>query len=222
MILEHPLREAERMKADFTRVNFGWWECAPGQRPDIIEFGTAKAASRDCPGAFRANGEKMKATPRREDILETLRRWEEARISGFLTEEKKKELRDPRWEHTLLLDEKGDLELVRWEEVEGAAAGNPAVSAFLFRRKGTWGAVLWNNLGAGFLSVPLGRERISYYEELGRDPLGVTQKGEEWLLPLGKKRYLMTNLSKEALRIALEKARYLGGIDNEKEQKNEI
>ena len=87
MIAKYPFAEAPHMANDFTRVNFGWWACQGAQRADIFEYGTALAAACDCPGAFISGfGEAFKvlrSTPRIEDILETFRRWELARESGF-------------------------------------------------------------------------------------------------------------------------------------------
>ena len=151
MIVKHPVSQAPRMANDFTRINFGWWSIKAGQRPDIIEYGTALAAAFDCPGAFLSNLKLIENTPRADDLFEVIRRWEVARESGFITEDIKAELKKTEQEHTLLIDENKELELVRCEHLEGAAGGNTALTAFIFERGAKTCAVLWNNEGEGRL-----------------------------------------------------------------------
>lgn len=86
-----------------------------GQRVDIFEFGTALAAACDCPGAFESGLNTLRNHPRIPDMLETFRRWELARESGFVTDEIKAELKKTDIEHTLLINESGELELVAYE-----------------------------------------------------------------------------------------------------------
>lgn len=208
MIAEHPFKEAERMRHDFTRVNFGWWRPDLGQRPDIMEYGTALAAAWDCPGALLGQPDMMQKLPRMDDILETLRRWEDARACGFVTDEVKAELRKTDIEHTLLIDETGSLELAVWEQLEGAAGGDAAVTAFLFTRKGKTCAALWNNAGSGRLSLSLEGD-ISYVDDLGGEEIAVERTAADLILPLDKKRYLICGLPKEKLAEAIQKAKLL-------------
>ena len=205
MIAAHPFKEAEKMCNDFNRVNFGWWRLDDGQRPDIMEYGTALGAAWDCPGALQANPQRLKELPRAADILEAIRRWEDARACGFVTEAVKAELRKTDIEHTLLVDEAGNFELVPWEQVENAA-GDPAVTAFIFTRKGKTCAALWNNAGAGRLSLPLGNETVSYVDDLGGAEIAVEKNGPDMTIPLDKKRYLICGLPKEKLAQAIERA----------------
>ncbi len=204
MTVLHPFREAPQMQKDFTRVNFGWWHLSLDQRPDIFEYGTALAAAWDCPGAFIASLEQLVAHPRTDDILETFRRWEMVRQSGFLTEEIKDELKNTAIEHTLLINEEGSPELCTWEQIPTADA---QISAFFFERKEKNCAALWNNGGDGILSLPLKSKGIRYLDELFGEELPIKTDGASLCLPLGKKRYLITDLSKEALVNALKKAK---------------
>ncbi|MBQ4042603.1 MAG: hypothetical protein IJD06_01300 [Clostridia bacterium] len=208
-IAEHPFREAKRMAHDFTRVNFGWWRLTEGQRPDILEYGTALAAACDCPGAFMGDLRSFKTIPRADDILETLRRWELARSCGFITPAVKAELAKTETEHTLLIDEAGRLELAAWEQIPDTAGGNEAVTVFLLERKGHTCAVCWNNAGDGTLCLPLGGKGVRYYDEIGGEKIPVGESGAEIRIPLGKKRYLITDLPREELKKAFAEAKLL-------------
>lgn len=208
MIAEHPFKEAERMRHDFTRVNFGWWRPDPGQRPDIMEYGTALAAAWDCPGALLGQPDMMNTLPRMDDILETLRRWEDARACGFVTDEVKAELGKTEIEHTLLINEEGHFELTPWEQVKNAA-NNDAVTAFVFTRKGKTYAACWNNEGSGCLSLPIGNAAVTYVDNLGGEEIMVKKSDSELVIPLDKKRYLICDLPKEELAEAFRKAKLL-------------
>jgi len=207
MIALHPYREAQHMKNDFTRVNFGWWSFGAGQRADILEYGTALAASCDCPGALQTDLRRFREHPRTDDIFEVLRRWEEAREIGFVTPEIKAELRKTEIEHTLLINEEGGYELAAWEQVKNALGGDERVTVFLLERKGKCCAVCWNNIGDGHLSLPIGEGEVSYVDELGGEEIAVERKGTELIIPIGKKRYLITDLNQDRLAEAFAKAK---------------
>ena len=201
MIRAHPAKEAQQMTDDFTRVNFGWWSCAPTQRADVLEFGTAVAAGWDCPGALWANLKRLDEHPRRDDLLETLRRWEQFRKEGGVTPEVKARLRNMQQEHTLLLNESGELELTPWEWLPTAAGGDSRITAFLFERKGKQCAAIWHNTGSGSLNLQLPEDTV-YTEQLGAEPVPF-EKGS---LPVDRKRYLITSLDRQALVTALANA----------------
>lgn len=207
MIVKHPFAEAPRMANDFTRLNFGWWVYMEGQRPDIFEYGTALAAACDCPGAFMGSLKTPKECPRYADILETFRRWELARASGFITPEIRAELKNTDIEHTLLLNESGNLELAAWEQVEDALGGDDTVTVFVFTRGGKNCAVCWHNKGSGMLKLPPIAGNISYVSQLGGDEIPVMRDDSGMLLPVDEKRYLITELPMEKLKEAFTNAR---------------
>ena len=170
-ILEFPFAEAPEMRKDFTRVDFGWWTVAmPGKRkdgrfsvgtqPDMWEFGTSKAAAWDCPTAIQIRSWARKH-PRLDDILEAMRRWEEVRANGFLTEERKALLRDPSKEFHLHPDGKGGYELVEWRQLAVAGKKDALVRAFLFESGGKRVVAYWHVMGKGEfeLSLPNGGTR---------------------------------------------------------------
>jgi hypothetical protein len=203
MTVKHPFAEVPRMANDFTRLNFGWWAYRDGQRPDIFEFGTALAAACDCPGAFMANLRFAHENPRAADILETFRRWEVARATGFITPEIKAELKKTDIEHTLLINESGELELTPWEEVHSELDGNGTVSLFVFERAGKSCAVCWHNNGSGILKIPGISGIVSYVDRLGGNEISLALDADCLMLPVDGKRYLITDLSIDELKSAL-------------------
>ncbi len=208
MIVKHPFAEAQRMANDFTRVDFGWWSSRPDLRPDMYEYATALAASWDCPGSLAADTEAFDKYPRFDDILEVLRRWELARETGFITDEIKKELHKTDIEHTLLINEQGDLELVACEEIKNAANGDERVTAFVFERAGKTYVSCWNNYGSVKISLPISGN-VSYVRDLGGEETPTERDGDKLILPLDSKKYLITELAKDELIKALELAKII-------------
>jgi hypothetical protein len=206
MIAKHPFAEAPRMATDFTRINFGWWKLKQGQRPDIFEYGTSLAAAYGCPGSFSATLNDLKALPRSADILETLRRWELARSEGFITPTVADELKRTDIEHTLLINESGELELVRWEEVKGAAFGDGRVTVFLFEHSGKRCAALWHNEGRGILKVPNIKGEAAYISEASKNAVAYGREGDTLMIPVEEKRVLVTDMDMNSLKDAFMKA----------------
>ena len=87
-----------------------------------------------------------------------------------------------------------------WEQIPGVPAG---ITAFLLTRKGKQYAVLWHNTGSGRLSVPLGDAQIGYTDTLGGAEIPTEREGQNRILPVAGKRYLVTDLPKAALAAAL-------------------
>ena len=213
MTVKHPFREAPHMANDFTRVNFGWWSYSDGQRPDIFEFGTALAAAFDCPGAFQADLTFARTHPRAADVFETFRRWEQARATGFITPEVKAELKKTDTEHTLLINESGELELCVWEEVKDAFGGSSDVTAFVLERKGKSYAVCWHNTDSARVKIPSNIGEVSYVDQPGGEELPLECDADYLMLPIDKKRYLITDLDISELKTALANS-YLADMDS--------
>ena len=142
-------------------------------------------------------------------MLETLRRWEDARDSGFITPEIKAELRKTDIEHTLLIDENGDFELASWYHLHDVLGGDDRASVFLFERGGKTCAAIWSNTGSDKISLPIGKESVSYVETFGSAETPVVRNGEDIVIPIGKRRYLITELSREELAKIFEKAKFI-------------
>ncbi len=180
-IVEFPLAEAPEMRKDFTRVDFGWWGMwLPGKdtvgiQADMWEFGTSKAAAWDCPATIQVELECVRSHPRMGDILETMRRWEDVRARKWLTDEQKEMLKDPAAEYHLFLNDAGEYELVRWEQIPDVCGGQ--VRAFVFERGGGRYVAYWHVSGDCSLILPDGNT-----------------------IPAGDRRYWRTSLSAEAVR----------------------
>jgi len=134
-----------------------------------------------------------------EDLLETLRRWEVFRKEGRITEAVKAQLQNMAQEHTLLLNEKGELELTPWQWLPAAAGGDSRVTVFLFERKGMQCAAVWHNTGNGSLVLQLPEEGISYRNEIDGDPIPLESNADHAILPVDRKRYLITDMEKQTL-----------------------
>ena len=144
--------------------------------------------------------------PRAADIFETFRRWELARATGFITPEIKEELKKTDVEHTLLINESGNLELTYWEEVRSELDANGTVSLFVFERAGKSYAVCWHNYGSGMLKIPNIDGSVSYVEVLGGEEISLMSDGDCLIVPVDGKRYLITDLSIDRLKSALVKS----------------
>ena len=197
MIIEHPFKEAALMKKDFTRVNFGWWAFYKDTRPDIYEFGTSKAASWDCPITMQCNVANFKANPRFDDIFEVMRRWEDVRATGWLTEEQKLMLRQEDKEFTLLINAKGDYELVEYRQAT-VGDGSSSVRAFVFERDGKAYATLWDDKGERTLVLPKNAV-LSYTKEVETEPLEVNYEDGNAVINVSKKAYIRSEMGIEQL-----------------------
>ena len=222
-IRQYPVEEAPRMKQDFTRINFGWWGYwAPdlqsdnpppdslrhgSTQPDMLEYGASRAAAWDCPVTLMANIEKFRAHPRTPDNLEVLRRW--ANAKNWLTEDHKKQLRNPDQEHILLINEAKDFELVPYEKIESAASGSGDVLAFYFERKNKNYIVYWHARGSAFLELPVSSKDISLMKELHEEAIPVTESNGSVILPVNDRQYLCSSLLMAKLVEAFVKARLI-------------
>lgn len=215
--IRHPFREAPRMRDNFTRLNFGWlgyWlpsESTIGTQPDQLEFVTSKAAAWDCPVSIHANPATLAQHPRTADNFEVFRRWEEVRARKWLTGEQKEMLRDADQEFILLLDEKGEFELVPYERITNAAGGSRDVIAFTFERGSVPYAVYWHISADKRLELPLSPQHLVVLDNLGEGTGAMAgDGGNTSVVPLGKRRYLKTiGSTRDELIAAFRNARIL-------------
>ena len=191
LILEFPFAEAKRMREDFTRVNFGWWNYYVETEPDIYEFGTSRAASFDCPGTIFLDMDAMEKNPRTKDNLEVIRRWEEYR--PMLTEEQKQMLRSSTQEHTLIKLGYG-YALLPYDRISAPEG----ITAYVFEYGERAYCTLWHKTGKGTLSIPTCKDDISYTDEFVGAPLPIRTEGENCLIEVSDKAYLSA-ASRQAL-----------------------
>ena len=211
---EHPLDEVKFVAQDFTSINFGWINYVVpsaktmGMQPDMYEYVCSKAAAWDCPVSLEGKLEALKVHPRTNDNLEAMRRWEDARLNNFFTEEQKSELKKPMQEYTLLIDEKGKLELQRYSQIIGAAGAKSSVRAFAFSRLGKTYVMYWHTSGEGKLKLELNAARVTLYKQLG-NKIRVTKAGAGVVVPLGDRHYLETDLDRDKVILAFKSAKLL-------------
>ena len=206
MIVKFPQAEAPLVRRDFTRIDFGWWRFyLPGRevtlknvkpyrtvktigaQPDMWEFGTSRAAAWDCPTAIQFYLSWAANHPRIKDLMEVMRRWEDVRAKGWLTQEQKEALKSPTKEHHLYLNERGEYELVEWTQIPiGGDKMAPGLRAFVFERGGKRVVAYWHTFG---------RAQYALADEAG------TVIDAEGL------KYFETSLSADAVRAAFAKAK---------------
>lgn len=204
-LVAHPFSQAPRTARDFTRVNFGWWQYYPDTEPDIYEFGTSRAAAWDCPVTIKGYPERFEANARTADNLEVMRRWEDVRRKCWLTAEQKKLLQDPTTEHTLLLNESGDYELVAYYPIETPVE----IRAFRFTRKGENWVVYWHRTGEGKLWLPLQQAKLQCFEALNAAPLTAVTLDNGTVIPASGRRYVKASLSAKELEAAFKNAKII-------------
>lgn len=215
--IRHPLREAPRMRDNFTRLNFGWLgyflpgEKTTGTQPDQLEFVTSKAAAWDCPVSLHASPETLKKHPRTADNLEVIRRWEVVRGSKWLGEKQKQMLRDPRQEFILLLNNHDEFELVSCDQMKRIAGGCREIIAHVFERRQAL-YVVYNHISADArLELPIKSDDLRVLESIDANGTPPETIGSGLcVVPVGKRRYLKTGLSRRSeLLDAFAKARLL-------------
>lgn len=200
MIRRYPAEEAPRMRCDFTRLNFGWWafwtpaaaggraeESVCGTQVDMLEYATSRAAAWDCPATLMGNLTAFGRHPRTADILEALRRWEDVRAKGWLTQAQKESLKNLAQEHTLLINEAGEYELVPCERVD---CEDERIIVYRFERNGEKWLVYWHREGEGTLRLPLRRDQLEVFDRIGGEPIEVPEDENGCLLPAGDRRYV--------------------------------
>ena len=196
MIIEHPLTEAQIMKYDYTRVNFGWWEFNERTSPDLFEFGTSKAAACDCPMTVIFDLNMVNSNPRRDDVMEAVRRWEDVKASGWLTEERKKMLANRDKEYTLLIDEMGKYELSECQET--SVGNDKRVSAFIFERNDGLYASIWDNEGSSSVEIN-GIVISSYKKEIAGEDIPYSTDNGITVIDVSSKAYIKANCDRKTL-----------------------
>jgi len=208
---EFPFAQAPKTAQDMTRVDFGWWQFyAPsktdphvgsGTQADMWEYGASVAAAWNCASSCLMSLDALRAHPRTDDILETMRRWGDVRRRGLLREDWRNELKDVRHEHHLLLLADGTYDLVRWERL-AVGDGKSSVRAFLFEKDGATWVAYWHETGSGRLLLDLPADKVELRREFAEAALPIAEKGGKLSLPADARRYLKVSLPAERVRSA--------------------
>jgi hypothetical protein len=195
-IVRFPLDEMNFSKNDFTRCNFGWWKYNEELQPDHYEFGTSKAFSVDCPITILFyQVAMMNSNPRRKDMLEALRRWEDCRINNLLSD-KKELISTPDKEFTLLIDKNGEYLLKEYEQIEGTPEG---LRAFYFEDGGKSCVVYWcDKADKMSFALPISDD-VEIKDEYAGADVKFTKDGDLIRVTASDKNYLFANLTKDEI-----------------------
>ena len=199
---KYPIEAIKMISNDFSAIDFGWnnydmpGEKTIGSQPDMFEYITSRAAAWNSIISLVGNLDNLKNHPRTDDNLEVIRRWEDVRATDFLTQEQKESLKNEEQEHILLIDEKGDFELVPYEQIENVANGSKEVRAFIFERNNKTWVVYWHISGEANIELAVNTKDMTLYKELGVE-ISVQQNENKVTLPVGNRRYIEFNLSKK-------------------------
>ncbi|MCF6357658.1 MAG: hypothetical protein L3J54_07610 [Draconibacterium sp.] len=209
---KHPQAEMELVSDDFTSVDFGWIGYTPpsdkpiGIEPEMLEFVTSRAAGWNSIISLLGNLDNFKNHARTNDNLEVVRRWEEVRVNGFLTDEMREKLKSHFDEHTLLINEKGEYELVKYQQIEDVADGNKSVRAFIFERNNKTWVVYWHTSGSAEIELNVNAKDITLYKDLGKE-ISVKESGNKVILPVNSRLYIEFNLSSQEVKTLFKNAK---------------
>jgi hypothetical protein len=215
----YPAEEVQLAANDFTLINFGWigyWAPSKetiGTQPDMVEYVTSRAAAWDCPVSLsRGEPELLEALemhPRTPDNLEVFRRWEDVRARNWLTEKQKMDLRNLDQEHTLLMNEKGEFELLPWKQIAIAGTETALARGFIFEYEGSVWVSYWHTAGEGALELSLGTNQMTLMREPAKQ-LTIVGNNKQVRLPLGERRYVrFAEVPREQVIAAFRSARVL-------------
>jgi len=190
-----PCRTAPRRALDFTKINFGWlhgFSRSDGDHitPDVLEFVLSRGAAWDCPFSMTVSLQQLAANPLAEDCFDTIRLWEDVRIEGKLSPAQTEALKDLSGEHHLLVNEKGEHELVAIRPLDGVGQGR-ARPCYLFTREAEPGAAyaLLAEPDSIELLADFPVERLKLMRPFGEE-LPLTEVAGKALIPVQSRRYL--------------------------------
>ena len=219
----YPFAQAPITQQDMTRVDFGWWSFwAPvraadgkgwkslGTQADLWEYGVSVATAWDCAASIIMRLDALRRHPRTDDIFATMRRWAEMRRDGKFREEWRAELKDHSREHHLLVDAKGEYDLVRYDQIHAGDSKCP-VRAFHFLKDGASWVVFWHCTGEGRLWLPLAPGKVALYDEFAGKPVDVAEADGGCVVPAGSRLYMKSQLTRAELEAAFAEAKLVVG-----------
>ncbi len=201
-VVMHPVDEIRFIRQDFTAIDFGWIDYVQpdentiGLQPDMLEYICSRAAAWDCPVSLEGKLNALREHPRTADNLQVLKRWEDARLSGYLSPEQKMAMRNTAQEHILLVDEKGNPEWHPYRQITDVAGGDPHIRAFIFERAGKNWVVYWHTSGNARLELKTAAGHVHLFKTPGKK-LPVERTREGIVVPASDRRYIETDLSRD-------------------------
>ena len=210
---EYPFQQAPITDQDMSRVDFGWWNFwspgardwkgkAAGVQADMWEYGASVAAAWNCAISILMQLSELRRHPRTDDILETMRRWGDVRRRGLFREEWRPLLKNYAQEHHLLVNAKGDYELVPYDMICDGLKKDLPVRAFLFEKDGSTWVVYWHVSGKGEFALPLDVREVALFDEFAGKPVEVKAVSGGVVLPAAGRLYLKSSLPRERVKAA--------------------
>lgn len=169
------------------------------------------ATAWNCAASIKMDLAALRAHPRTDDILATMRRWADVRRRGLFKDEWRAEIKDHSREHHLLVDAEGNFDLVRYEEILAGDSDRP-VRAFYFEKDGASWVVYWHCVGEGRLWLPLVASDIALYDEFVSRPVKAEALNGGVVVPAGNRLYLKSALGRSALVAAFSASRLDGAV----------
>lgn len=218
MLRKYPFAQAPITQQDMTRVDFGWWYFYAhekktaknpgtiGTQADLWEYGVSVATAWDCAASILMPLENLKIHPRTDDILGVMRRWADMRRKGLFREEWREQIKDHSKEHHLLVNAKGDYELVRYEQILAGDVARP-VRAFFFEKDGANWVTFWNCIGNAKLWLPLSPADVSLLDEFAGKPVALEPEDGGVTVPAGARLYMKTHLPRQEIEKAFNASR---------------
>lgn len=215
---EYPFKQAPITDQDMSRVDFGWWYLwAPGSRDwwgntvgvqaDMWEYGASVAAAWNCAISIQMYLGELRKHPRTDDILETMRRWGDVRRRGLFREEWRPLLKNYEQEHHLLVNAKGDYELVSYDMISDGIKMTMPIRAFVFEKDGATWVVYWHVSGNGEFTLPLAAGDVALFDEFAGKTIAVKTVSGGIALPAAGRMYLKTSLPREKVKAAFAAAK---------------
>lgn len=198
---------------DFTAVNFGWIEfrtpdsLSIGLQSDMVEYVYSKATGWNSAVSFIIKQKQLKDHPRINDLTEVIRRWETVRQKKMLTELQARSLKDSISEHFLFMNEKNQLELIPYKELEVPAGLEKSVRMFHYKRDGRSGIVYWHTRGQATISIPAVGSVNRVFSDFDHRNVKIKMKGSRMLLKAGDRLFWETNAKESAIKEAINKLR---------------
>lgn len=125
----------------------------------------------------------------------------------MLTELQARSLKDSTSEHFLFMNEKNQLELIPYKELEVPAGLEKSVRMFHYKRDGRSGIVYWHTRGQATISIPAVGSVNRVFSDFDHRNVKIKMKGSRMLLKAGDRLFWETNAKESAIKEAINKLR---------------
>ena len=225
-VRRYMLRGARYMADNFTSINFGWniylapSDGSNGMQPDMYEYVCSRGAGWDSPISLMVVSlDEIRNHPRSDDNFEVMKNWEDARLSGFFSEEQKDMLKDAYQEHILIRNSKGGFNLFPYKKINVAQNSNDII-AYLFERNNETWVLYWHPTGSAEIRLPVKPGLVELFYKIDIKAREKQRSKEYCIFPVDNRRFLKFNLPAEEVISLLEKSTILNSrisvLDNVK------